>query len=116
MTRIAINEALQSFRRQDRRRIAYGSYDFDTFASPYESPCQSLANLERTQTLESAVATLPANYRQVLILRDFEELSEKETALSLHFEPDGSQNASQARETGAAREVLVGERSGRQKN
>ena len=80
ITRIAINEALQLFRREQRRRIAYGSYDFDSLASPRESPCQSLVNLEKTQTLRSAVATLPANYQQVLILRDFEELSEKETA------------------------------------
>jgi RNA polymerase sigma-70 factor (ECF subfamily) len=85
MTRIAINEALQLFRREQCQRIVYGSYDFDRFASPCESPCQSSANLEKTQTLRSAVATLPANYRQVLILRDFEELSEKETALSLHL-------------------------------
>ena len=85
MTRIAINEALQLFRREQRRRMAYTSYDFDSFASPHESPCQSLATLDKIQTLRSAVATLPANYRQVLILRDFEELSEKETALSLHL-------------------------------
>ena len=80
ITRIAINEALQLFRREQRRRIAYGSFDFDIFTAPCESPCQSLTNLEKTQTLRSAVATLPANYQQVLILRDFEELSEKETA------------------------------------
>jgi RNA polymerase sigma-70 factor (ECF subfamily) len=85
MTRIAINEALQLFRREQRRRIAYGSYDFDIFTAPCESPCQSLTNLEKTQTLRSAVATLPANYQQVLILRDFEELSEKETAHSLQL-------------------------------
>jgi RNA polymerase sigma-70 factor (ECF subfamily) len=85
MTRIAINEALQSFRRDRSRRIAYGTYDFDELPSPSESPCQSLANREKTQTLRNAVATLPPDYRQVLILRDFEELSEKETALSLHL-------------------------------
>jgi RNA polymerase sigma-70 factor (ECF subfamily) len=85
MTRIAINEALQSFRRKRSGRIAYARYDFDNLASPGESPCQSLTNRERQQTLRNAVATLPANYRQVLILRDFEELSEKETAQSLHL-------------------------------
>jgi len=85
MTRIAINEALQLFRRGRSRGIAYGSYDFDDLVCPSESPCQSLTNREKTQTLRNAVATLPLNYRQVLILRDFEELSEKETALSLHL-------------------------------
>jgi RNA polymerase sigma-70 factor (ECF subfamily) len=85
MTRIAINEALQSFRRDRSRRVAYGSYDFDSLASPSESPWQSLANREKAQTLRNAVAALPPNYRQVLILRDFEELSEKETANSLHL-------------------------------
>lgn len=85
MTRIAINEALQSFRRERCRRIAYGPYDFDNLASPCESPCQSLANQENTQTLRNAVSTIPAKYRQVLILRDFEELTEKEAAHSLHL-------------------------------
>ncbi len=85
ITRIAINEALQSFRRERCRRIAYGFYDFDSIASPCESPCQSLANREKTQTLRNAVATLPAKYRQVLILRDFEELTEIETAYALHL-------------------------------
>jgi RNA polymerase sigma-70 factor (ECF subfamily) len=83
MTRIAINEALQLFRREQRRRIVYGSHDFDSFAFLSESPCQLLVNLEGTQTLRSAVAKLPANYRKVLILRDLEELTEKETAHSL---------------------------------
>jgi RNA polymerase sigma factor (sigma-70 family) len=85
ITRIAVNEALQLFRREQCRRIAYRSYDFNSFASPCELPCQTLANLEKAQTLRSTVATLPANYREVLILRDFEELSEKETAHSLHL-------------------------------
>jgi RNA polymerase sigma-70 factor (ECF subfamily) len=85
MTRIAINEALQSFRKERCRRIAYARYDFDSLASPGESQFQSLANRERQQTLRNAVATLPANYRQVLIIRDFEELSEKETAQALHL-------------------------------
>ncbi len=83
MTRIAINEALQSFRKERRRRLAYGPYDFDRLTSPWESPCQVSAEREKTRTLRNAVAALPASYRQVLILRDLEELSEKETAHSL---------------------------------
>lgn len=85
MTRIAINEALQSFRSERRRRIAHGAYDFDGLAAPCKSPYQLLADRERAQTLREVVATLPANYQQVLILRDFQELSEKETAYSLHL-------------------------------
>lgn len=85
VTRIAINEAMQSFRRERCRRSACGPYDFDSIASPSESPCQSLANREKTQTLRNAVATLPANYQQILILRDLEELSEKEVAYSLQL-------------------------------
>jgi len=85
VTRIAINEAMQSFRRERCRRIAPGAYDFDTLPSPCESPSQSLGSREKAQTLRNAVAKLPPNYRHVLILRDFEQLSEKETADSLRL-------------------------------
>jgi RNA polymerase sigma-70 factor (ECF subfamily) len=57
--------------------------DLDAFASYGESPHQSFARVEETKTVRSAVAGLPAKYRQVLILRDIEELSTGETAESL---------------------------------
>ena len=84
MTRVAVNEALQSYRRKRRGSICQPLGDFDTFASPNESPLQSLARVEVTQAVRGAVAGLPAIYSQVLILREFEQLSTQEIARSLH--------------------------------
>jgi len=84
MTRVAINEALQSYRREQRRPICQGVADFDTFASPNESALQSLTRAEVTRVVRKAVVELPAKYRQVLILREFEQLSVQEIAQSLH--------------------------------
>ena len=84
MTRVAINEALQSYRRERRRPICQALADFDTFASSNESPLQSLTRAETTQVVRKAVVDLPAKYRQVLILREFEQLSVGEIAQSLH--------------------------------
>jgi RNA polymerase sigma-70 factor (ECF subfamily) len=83
MTRVAMNEALQSYRRKRRNPLCQALGDLDAFASPWESPYQSFARLETTKTVRSAVARLPARYRQVLILRDIQELSSGEIAESL---------------------------------
>src|SRR5258706_16143342 len=84
MTRVAINEAMQYYRRKQRRPICQAVGDFDTFVSPNESPLQSLARAETLQVVRKAVVELPAKYRQVLILREFDQLSEREAAQSLH--------------------------------
>lgn len=83
MTRVAMNEAWQSYRRQQCRPLCQTLADFNALASPGESPHQSFARLEVTQAILRAVAALPEKYRQVLILRDLEELSSEETAKSL---------------------------------
>src|SRR3984893_9918599 len=83
MTRVAMNEVLQSYRRKRRNPLCQASGDLDAFASQVESPHQSFARLEATKAVRSAVAGLPPKYRRVLILRDFEELSAGETAESL---------------------------------
>ena len=85
MTRIAINEALQSYRRKQSRQICQLPADFDTFASPNESPLQILTRKETTQALRRAVVNLPTKYRQALILHDLEELSGRETAQRLQL-------------------------------
>ena len=84
MTRVAINETLQSYRRRQRRPICRTFGDFDSFASHYESPLQSLTRAEAIQLVRKAVGQLPAKYRQALILREFEQLSLGEIAQSLH--------------------------------
>ena len=83
MTRVAMNEVLQSYRRKRRNPLCQAPGDLDAFASHVESPHQSFARLEATKTVRRAVASLPAKYRQVLILRDIEQLSAGETAESL---------------------------------
>src|SRR3984893_8547156 len=85
MTRVAINEALQSYRRAGCRPICQALADFDTFASPNESALQSLTRAETTQIVRKAVVQLPAKYRQALVLFEFEQLTAREIALSLHL-------------------------------
>jgi RNA polymerase sigma-70 factor (ECF subfamily) len=78
MTRVAINEALQARRRQRHRPVCQAYADFDGFASANESPLQSIAGLEMVQTVRRSVAGLPAMYRQVMNLREFEGLTVRE--------------------------------------
>jgi len=85
MTRVAINEVFQSYRRERRRPLFQVIDDFDTFLSPSETPLQSLTRAETTQVIRKAVVELPAIYRQVLIFREFEQLSAREIAQSLHL-------------------------------
>jgi RNA polymerase sigma-70 factor (ECF subfamily) len=81
--RVAINEALQSWRRERSRPICQALGDFDTLASTNESPLQTLTRAETTQIVRNAVHELPEKYQQVLNLREFEELSLEEIAESL---------------------------------
>jgi RNA polymerase sigma-70 factor (ECF subfamily) len=83
ITRVAINEAFQSYRRQQRRPICQEFADFDNFASPNESVLQSLTRTETTRILREAVFELPDRYKQVVILREFEQLSAQEAAEKL---------------------------------
>ena len=80
MTRVAINETFQSLRREKRRPVCLSISDFNGLAASGESPHQSLARAEVTQVVRRAVAGLDRKHRQVLILRDLEELSARDTA------------------------------------
>jgi RNA polymerase sigma-70 factor, ECF subfamily len=77
--RVATNEVLQSYRREKRRSLSQ-DLDLDILPCGGDSPHESVARSETTRTVRRAVATLPSKYRQVLILRDLKELSERETA------------------------------------
>jgi RNA polymerase sigma-70 factor, ECF subfamily len=83
MISVAVNEVLQSHRREHRWRWSQTQRDLDAFTSACESPHQSLARSETTHAVRSAVVGLPEKYRQVLILRDLQQLSVRETANSL---------------------------------
>lgn len=88
---IAINEARGRLRRQTVVRME--SLDDTSEDGPgvspallrdwREIPSQALERQEIRTMLHEAVVNLPAIYRQVLLLRDFEELSIAETAEAL---------------------------------
>jgi RNA polymerase sigma-70 factor, ECF subfamily len=85
ITRVAINEVLQSYRRRQRRPICQTFGDFDALASSIESPLHALARAEMTRDVRNAIVELPAKYKEVLTLRSFEELSMHEIAQSVHL-------------------------------
>jgi len=80
---VAVNEALQSYRREQCRPLCAATWNLDVLASPNESPLQSLTRAETTHVVRKAVVELPAIYSRVLILRDLEQLSIRETAQRL---------------------------------
>jgi len=83
ITRIAVNEVMQFYRRQRNAPMCPAHKDLDNFASSCESPHQALERKEATEQVRSAIANLPAIYRDVLVLRNLKELSEIEAACSL---------------------------------
>ena len=83
--RVATNEALQAYRREKRRAVCQPITDLDSFPAKGESPHQSVVRTETAETVRRAVVMLPTKYRQVLILRDLRELTERETADSLEL-------------------------------
>ena len=80
---VATNEVLQSYRREKRWAGYQRITDLDVLPGRSESPHQSLVRTETADTVRRAVVMLPPKYRQVLILRDLREFSERETAHSL---------------------------------
>ena len=80
MTRVAVNEVLQTYRRQRRLPPFQEPDRLTTVASAAESPHQALVRVEEIQAVRNAVGELPAIYRRVLVLREIEELSLQETA------------------------------------
>jgi len=83
MTRVAINEVLQTYRRDKRHAICQTFENLDGLPSLCESPHTSLVRIEATKVLRNAVAGLPERYREVVILRDLEQFTTEETAQSL---------------------------------
>ncbi len=85
MTRVAINEARQSSRRARSRPMYQDHADLNGFASLNESPLQSLARADVVQRVRNAVSRLPAKYKQVLILRELEEVDTRGVARLLQM-------------------------------
>jgi RNA polymerase sigma factor (sigma-70 family) len=83
MTRVAINEVLQWYRRERHRSRCQSPDDLDTLASVCDNPHRHFARAEAAQRVRQALAVLPEKYREVLVLREFDQLSMQETAHSL---------------------------------
>jgi RNA polymerase sigma-70 factor, ECF subfamily len=84
ITRIATNEVVQQYRRDQRDAVAPAAADLDDCPSGDESPFEALVRAEGCQTIQTAIARLPYKYRLVLIIRDLDELTIQETARQLH--------------------------------
>ena len=91
LTRIAVNEALRRRRRGQLFVSNVGAPDEDGHeqdllsqaASAAPGPEEQVSTHEMTEMLESAILSLPEEYRAVLMLRDIEQLSTAEAAASL---------------------------------
>jgi RNA polymerase sigma-70 factor, ECF subfamily len=92
LIQITINEARLRLRKD--RRYLYesmnesqsaeeGEYLPKDFADWREIPSEALNRRELREALKKAIASLPLKYRQVLILRDIQNLSTEETAQAL---------------------------------
>ena len=89
ITQICINEARLRFRK-DRKHLYEsvdepqngedGDYYPRDFADWREIPSEALQRKELREALQRALASLPAKYREVLILRDLQHLTTEETA------------------------------------
>jgi len=92
LIQIAINEARLKLRK-DRRHLyesmdeppadEQGDYFPKDFADWREIPSETLQRKELREALKRALSSLPPKYREVLVLRDVEHLSIRETAQML---------------------------------
>jgi RNA polymerase sigma-70 factor (ECF subfamily) len=85
ITRVAINEVSQSYRRRQSRSVCQTFDDIAALDSPVESQLQALARAEMTRDVRNTIIELPAKYKKVLTLRSFEELSLLEIAQSVRL-------------------------------
>ena len=83
MTQVAINETLQFYRRSKHQSHGHDPSELASLPSANDSPFHTYARKEMAHRVRTAVEELPVKYRQVLILRDFQEHSLRETAREL---------------------------------
>jgi RNA polymerase sigma-70 factor, ECF subfamily len=86
--RIAVNQCITRQRRAKVRNEAAlddeTEKDAGSFAMPLEvSPSRVVENLERTAAVRSAVNSLPLELRQIIVMKEFEELTFREIADAL---------------------------------
>lgn len=80
ITRIAINEVFQLYRRKNQNPLCRSTVDLDALSSNIESPQKSLERKQEAESLRNAIAGLPRMYRDVLVMHYLEERSELEIA------------------------------------
>src|SRR5215472_13869345 len=89
---IAMNEARQRLRKarssaqeslDEEREDREGDFTPAVLTDWREIPSEALEKKEMRQKLREAVEQLPPKYREVLVLRDLEELNQEETAKAL---------------------------------
>ena len=87
--RIATNLAISEIRKKKRRKLLSLTSFFQTenpdaqdFNPPDDKslPDEDLIEIERSRTIEKAIATLPDKYRAPIVLREIQELSYEEIA------------------------------------
>ena len=83
ITRVAMNEALASYRRQRCRPFCSEPVNFEVFRSLCDSPDEAFARSEARRTVRSAIADLPEKYREILTLCELKQLSLDEAARQL---------------------------------
>jgi len=95
--RIALNEALMRLRSRRSRPetpiddLMPGFLDSGVHAEhilPWPSPERALRSAEIRTTVRDAIGRLPSGYREVLLLRDIEELETEEIAETLGLTPN----------------------------
>ena len=77
---VALNEALTLYRRRKCRLSWPVIENLEALPSNCESPYQTFARIEACFRVRTAVQKLPRKYREVLVLRDLEQLTVGETA------------------------------------
>ncbi len=90
LTQITANEARMRLRRDKRAKFDSldGDDDNDDFCPIQlrdwrEIPSEALENSELREELAKALTSLPAKYREILVVRDVQQLNIEETAVAL---------------------------------
>ncbi len=88
--RIAVNQCLTTKRRQKSRAEdflddANGEPDRTFVASPHLSPARTTEKAERMTLVRQAVAALPSDLRQVIVMKEFEEMTFQEISETLEL-------------------------------
>jgi len=86
LTRIAVNQAIDRYRREKRRRATYeplGEGDHLAPEARDPSPERRLAGTETAARIDAALRGLPGRQRAVFVLRHYEEMSLEDIADNL---------------------------------